>query len=106
MRSFGREVDDVDANRGVDRSCSPIGADQRALVMRRGRGDQGVVQRSAADSGIDCGAETSPRRGGGEREPGGREAALEPLQNHRRGEALTFGHPAQSGRSLERYVGD
>ena len=48
--SFGDEIDDFDANRCVDGTGTPIGADQRELVMRRGRTDQGVVQRSATDS--------------------------------------------------------
>jgi hypothetical protein len=72
--------------------------------MRCGRRDQGVVESSAPDFGIDRSVETSPGHGGVECQPGGREAALEPLQNYRRGEALTFWHPARSGRGLERDV--
>ena len=83
-RSVGDEIDDVDANRRVDGGRSPIGADQGVLVMSRGRGDQSVVESSASYSGINRGTEPSPRRCGGEREPRGREAALEPLQNDRR----------------------
>jgi len=74
--------------------------------MRRSRGDQSVVESSAADSGIDRSAETSPGCSRGEREPGRREAAFEPAQNDRRGEPLTFRHSAQSGRGLERDVGN
>jgi hypothetical protein len=75
-------------------------------MMGRSRGDQDVMKRATADTRVNCSTQHSPGGDGGQHQPSRRESALQPRQDDRRREALTFRHPAESCSCFERHMRD